>query len=350
MWVSFVSAPFSFWVSFPTIKAAEIIPAPILFSIFPCLYIPKTSLVSAEMPQEAWQGTGGLCAVSAYSLTQVQCQGHSYTGCPGLALQGQKEEPKGKSRIAELHEDLCLYLVLKTPLQNNSVWTGISYQTWTPSADRYNQGLNVLQVISVWQNEALKLKRTLCSGWASESDTAKEALSPFPCSMPSLPAQVHLPWLRELLLHKSLHCLAQVLGWLPSPSLAAFAFCLNVQQVAKAGTGLGHLEQEHRHCIKPSTQTQPPSGLSHREQCLQRLEKMTKSLCRLLQLQQQKSVTPHSSASSTHPSWSTQVPIEYLFMDLVKVMKHHVYFIHEETEVKRDIPYLTMEKVFGLQQ
>lgn len=55
------------------------------------------------------------------------------------------------------------------------------------------------------------------------------------------PAQVHLPRLRELLLDKCLHCLAQVLGWLPSPSLAAFAFSLNVQQVAKAGTGLGHL-------------------------------------------------------------------------------------------------------------
>lgn len=55
------------------------------------------------------------------------------------------------------------------------------------------------------------------------------------------PAQVHLPWLRELLLDKCLHCLAQVLCWLPSPSLAAITFCLNVQQVAKAGTGLGHL-------------------------------------------------------------------------------------------------------------
>lgn len=55
------------------------------------------------------------------------------------------------------------------------------------------------------------------------------------------PAQVHLPWLGELLLDQRLHCLAQVLRWLPSPSLAAISFCLNVQQVAKAGTGLGHL-------------------------------------------------------------------------------------------------------------
>lgn len=72
----------------------------------------------------------------------------------------------------------------------------------------------------------------------------RKHFSSIPSSMLPLPAQVHLPWLRELFLDKCLHCLAQVLAWLPSPSLAAFAFCLNVQQVAKAGTGLGHLEQE----------------------------------------------------------------------------------------------------------
>lgn len=139
----------------------------------------------------------------------------------------------------------------------------------------------------------------------SDSDTLQRkhfSLSSIPSSMLSLPAQVHLPWLRELLLDKCLHCLAQVLGWLPSPSLAAFTFGLNVQQVAKAGTGLGHLEQEHRHCIKPSTQTQTPSGLSHREQCLLTLKEKTKSLCRLLQLHQQNLVTPHSTASSTQLS------------------------------------------------
>lgn len=132
--------------------------------------------------------------------------------------------------------------------------------------------------------------------------------------MLSLPAQVHLPWLRELLLDKCLHCLAQVLCWLSSPSLAAISFCLNVQQVAKAGTGLGHLEQEHRHCIKSSTQlwTLPvwiPSGLSHRKLCLQRLREKTKSLRRLPQLHQQNLATPRSSASSTQLSQSTQVPI-----------------------------------------
>lgn len=105
--------------------------------------------------------------------------------------------------------------------------------------------------------------------------------------MLSLPAQVHLPWLRELLLDQCLHCLAQVLCWLSSPSLAAISFCLNVQQVAKAGTGLGHLEQEHRHCIKPSIQlwTLPvwiPSRPSPRKLCLQRLKEKTRSLHRLL--------------------------------------------------------------------
>lgn len=52
------------------------------------------------------------------------------------------------------------------------------------------------------------------------------------------PVQIHLPRLRELLLDKCFHCLAQVLCWLSSPSLVAISFCLNVQQVAKAGTGL----------------------------------------------------------------------------------------------------------------
>lgn len=73
----------------------------------------------------------------------------SYTESPGLTLQGRKEEPKVKPRITELHEDLCSYLVLKTPLQNNSMWAGISNQTLTPGAGRYDQVLNVLQVISV---------------------------------------------------------------------------------------------------------------------------------------------------------------------------------------------------------
>lgn len=44
------------------------------------------------------------------------------------------------------------------------------------------------------------------------------------------------------------------------------------------------------------------------------------------------------------------MPTEHLFMDLVKVMKHHVYFIHKKTEVERDIPYVNLEKVCGLQQ
>lgn len=125
--------------------------------------------------------------------------------------------------------------------------------------------------------------------------------------MLSLPAQVHLPWLRELLLDKCLHCLAQVLCWLSSPSLAAISFCLNVQQVAKAGTVLGHLEQEDRHCIKPSTQpwTLPlwiPPRLSHGKLCLQRLREKTRSLCRLPQLHQQNLITPHSYTSSTQLS------------------------------------------------
>lgn len=114
--------------------------------------------------------------------------------------------------------------------------------------------------------------------------------------MLSLPAQVHLPWLGELLLDQRLHCLAQVLCRLSSPSLAAISFCLNVQQVAKAGTGLGHLEQEDRRCIKPSTQlwTLPvrvPSGLSHAKLCLQRLREKTRILQRLPQLHQQNLIT-----------------------------------------------------------
>lgn len=200
-------------------------------------------------------------------LTQVQCYEHSCTGFPGLAQQGQKEEPKVKD--------------------NRTTWRSVLvFGSQDPFAKKFYMGRYFLPAMNTWcrwvgprancapgdqcltelglciqQNSVFRVRQSV-------SHFAKEALLPssVPSPMLSLPAQVHLPRLRELLLDKCLHCLAQVLAWLPSPSLAAFAFCLNVQQVAKAGTGLGHLEQEHRHCIKPSTETQtrPLSGLSQR--------------------------------------------------------------------------------------
>lgn len=131
--------------------------------------------------------------------------------------------------------ELCSWLALVFPLQNNCTWTVISYRTLTPPAASQDWGLTALQkVISIYDTTRPLNSRELniIQTRTNEPDTMQRKPFPFPLLPVPCP-----PYRRRYIFHGSesfswtsaftalpKYCVGSPApAWLPSPSALMFS-------------------------------------------------------------------------------------------------------------------------------
>lgn len=132
-------------------------------------------------------------------------------------------------------------------------------------------------------------------------------------------------------------------AWLPSPSVLMFS------RLPRLALLLDIWNKNTHTASSPAQATATPRTIPHRA-ASSRIQREDRKFVQAVPAASAE-VSNTSLFCIFHPTITKRSGAhEHLFMDLVKVTKHCVYFIHKKTEVERDIPCLTLEKVCGLQQ